>query len=157
VLQLVEAAIRRQDDLRAAESRHVREIAELRAEYAAELRRAETERINAIRAVDVNAVNRAAEVSALQAQTLAAQVAQSAETLRTQVAAAASAATVALAAALEPIQKDIQDLRKTQYEQAGQKAQVGESVTDRGRNVQLVGLIVAIAVAALAFYAATGR
>ena len=64
VLDLVAAAIKRQDDLREAESRHVREIAGLRAEYTAELRKAETARIDAIRAVDVGAVNRAAEVSA---------------------------------------------------------------------------------------------
>lgn len=127
VLDLVNAAIKRQDDLRANESRHVREIAGLRAEYQAELRQLETARIDAIRAVDVQAVQRAAEVSATQAQTLATQVATSAETLRAQVAAAATASTTALAAALEPIQKDIADLRKTQYEQAGQRAQVGES------------------------------
>jgi hypothetical protein len=51
---------------------------------------------------------------AIQATTLVAQVAASAETLRTQVAAAATAATTALAAALEPIQKDIADLRRVQ-------------------------------------------
>jgi hypothetical protein len=69
-------------------------------------------------------VNRAAEVSAQQALTLSTQTQTLAETLRTQVAAAATAATVALAAALEPIQKDIADLRRAQYEQAGSKAQV---------------------------------
>jgi len=49
-----------------------------------------------------------------------------AETLRNQVAAAAQASTVALAAALEPIQKDIADLRRVQYEQQGQKSAVVE-------------------------------
>lgn len=153
VLNLVYAETKRQDDLREAESRHVREIAGLRAEYTAELRKAETARIDAIRAVDVGAVNRAAEVSAQQAMTLAAQVAQSAETLRTQVQAAATAATVALAAALEPIQRDIADLRKAQYEQAGSKAQVVETRDTRGLNVGalfggiavLISLVVAVA------------
>jgi hypothetical protein len=143
VLNLVDAAIRRQDDLREADNRRLTEIAELRAEYDEKLRRAETARIDAIRAVDVGAVNRAAEVSAQQAMTLAAQVATSAETLRAQVAAAATAAVTGLAAALEPIQKDIADLRKTQYEQAGQKAQVGET-RQRGAGVGLwIGLAVA--------------
>jgi hypothetical protein len=127
VLDLVEAAIKRQDDLRDLESRHIREVSRLRAEYEDMLREAETKRIDAIRAVDVGAVNRAAEVAALQATTLAGQVAQSAETLRTQVAAAATAATVALAAALEPIQKDIADLRRAQYEAQGVKSNVGET------------------------------
>jgi hypothetical protein len=105
-----------------AGSEHIKEVFKLRAESDEKLRLAEANRIDAIRAVDVGAVNRAAEVSAAQALTLATQVATSAETLRTQVAAAAQASTVALAAALEPIQKDIADLRRVQYEQQGQKS-----------------------------------
>jgi hypothetical protein len=148
VLDLVEAAIQRQDDLRALEAEGLRREVELRADYDEKLRRAETARIDAIRAVDVGAVNRAAEVSAAQALTLATQVATSAETLRTQVAAAAQASTVALAAALEPIQKDIAELRKTQYEQAGQKAQVIES---QGGTRSNLGLLIAATSVASAF------
>jgi hypothetical protein len=147
VLDLVGAAIQRQDDLREADNRRLTEIATLRAEYDEKLRRAETARIDAIRAVDVGAVNRAAEVSAQQATTLAVQVAQSAETLRTQVAAAATAATVALAAALEPIQKDIADLRRAQYEQAGQKLQVVEAKDDRRGGSGLVISAISVGVA----------
>lgn len=147
VLDLVAAAIQRQDDLRAAADRHVREISELRADYDEKLRKAETARIDAIRAVDVGAVNRAAEVSAQQAMTLAAQVATSAETLRTQVAAAATAATVALAAALEPIQKDIADLRRAQYEAQGIKSHGGDTRLNIGAIVG--GLAVAISLVAL--------
>ena len=139
VLQLVDAAIRRQDDLRAAESRHIREVAALHVSYGeklrsveTELRRAETDRINAIRAVDREAVNRAADVAATQAGTLAAQVATSAETLRTQVAATATAAATALAAALEPILKSIADLQRAQWEQQGGRAQVVEQRDIRG-------------------------
>lgn len=150
VLDLVSSAIQRQDDLRQAESRHVREIASLRAEYAGELRAAETQRINAIRQVDVEAVQRAAEVQATQQGILAQQVAQSAETLRTQVAAAAQAAQVALAAALEPIIKDIADLRRAQYEAQGQKTQVVETQS-RGANIGLyLGLGVSLFIAFVA-------
>ena len=141
VLDLVVSAIQWQDDLREAESRHMREVLQLRAEFAADLRHAETARIDAIRAVDVNAVQQAAVVSATQATTLAAQVATSAETLRTQVAAAATAATVALAAALEPIQKDIADLRRAQYEAQGQKTQVVET---RGISAQSSNLVIGV-------------
>ncbi len=148
VLNLVESAIRRQDDLRAAADRHLREILDLRATFNEQLREAESARIDAIRAVDVGAVNRAAEVSAQQATTLAAQVATSAETLRTQVAAAATAATVALAAALEPIQKDIADLRRAQYEAQGVKSNVGESRQSLGLWIALASvLLVAIGLA----------
>jgi len=136
VLDLVDAAIKRQDDLRSAESRHVREVATLRAEYAGELREAETARIDAIRRVDVEAVQRAAEVQATQASALAAQVAAAAEAMRTQVSATAAASVTGLTAALEPIQKDIQDLRKAQYEAQGQKTQVVET-HQKGANLGL--------------------
>jgi membrane-associated HD superfamily phosphohydrolase len=149
VISLVREAMHRQDDMRTLITKHTAETIRLVSAHAAEmaqqradsdqkLREAETARINAIRAVDVGAVSAAAQVSATQATTLAAQVAASAETLRTQVAAAATAAqaataaaataaTTALAAALEPIQKDIADLRRVQYEGAGAKTQVVES------------------------------
>lgn len=146
VLDLVRAAIERQDDLREAADRHATYVNELRAAYDEKLRKAETARIDAIRAVDVGAVNRAAEVSAQQAMTLAAQVASSAETLRTQVAAAAAAATTALAAALDPIQKDIADLRKAQYEAQGVKANVGDTQQAKGLSQQAIGLWIALAV-----------
>jgi hypothetical protein len=137
VLDLVAAAIQRQDDLRDAESRHLREMAGLREEYAAELRRTEAARLDAIRAVDVGAVQRAAEVQAQVANALASQVATSADAFR-----------VALSAQLEPLQRDIADLRKTQYEQAGQKAQVVEGKSDQRSGT---ATIIAAASAALAF------
>jgi hypothetical protein len=160
VLDLVDSETRRQDNLREAESRHVREIIHLRgqettkemeatqyverlrAEHARELRRAEAARIDAIRAVDVGAVQQAAQVQATQATTLAAQVATSAETLRTQVAAAASAATIALAAALEPVQKDIADLRRVQYEAVGTKAQVVDTRESKASSGLVIGLVI---------------
>ena len=129
---------------------HIKDISDIRADYERQLRLKESERIDAIRAVDVQAVQRAAEVSAIQAQTLATQVQASAETLRTQVATTAIAQTTALAAALEPIQKDISELRKTQYEQQGVKAQQLENrttdVQDRGSSQWGIGLAVTIVV-----------
>jgi hypothetical protein len=122
VVSLVAEATKRQDDLRQAETYRLDREATLREDYGEKLRKAEASRIDAIRAVDVGAVNRAAEVSAQQADTLAKQVALSAEALRSQVEQARQQTATALAAALEPIQKDIQELRRTQYEQQGAKA-----------------------------------
>lgn len=155
VMDLVSAAIRRQDDLRSVESRHSKEIMELHAMYTEKLRLAETNRIDAIRAVDVGAVNRAAEVSTQQATTLAAQVVISAETLRTQVTAAATASTITLAAALEPIQKDIQDLRKAQYEAQGNKAQATDTRLNTGTIIALV--LSAISILTVIFIAFLSR
>ena len=91
-------------------------------------------------------MNRAAEVATAQALTLAAQVSTSAETLRTQVAAAATASTVALAAALEPIQKDISDLRRNMYEQQGSRSQAVETSartsTSIGTWIALAGVVI---------------
>lgn len=143
VLDLVTAAIQRQDDLREAESAHVREMMTLRAHFYQELREAESARIDAIRAVDVGAVNRAAEVAATQAGALAAQLIATAEASRVQVAAAASASVTSLAAALEPIQKDIRDLRDAQSRGQGGK----EQTTDTRLNIGAVlgGLSVLLA------------
>lgn len=150
VLDLVRAAIERQDDLRTAESRHIRELATVRAEYdhqlrnndqflatlrsgfEEKLREKETARIDAIRAVDVGAVSRAAEVSAAQASTLATQQQASADALRNQVEQARIATADALAQALAPITKSIEDLRAAQYQQQGEKSsKVETSTSDR--------------------------
>jgi hypothetical protein len=124
VLNLVQAAMQRQDDLRDLESRNVRELLDLRAVYDERLDRAESARIDAIRAVDVGAVQRAAEVQAAQQQALAAQVATTADAFR-----------ASLAAALSPIQASIEDLRRAQYETQGQKQQVVETRSDTRLNL----------------------
>ncbi len=150
VLDLVAAAIARQDDLRRAESAHMRELAQVRSEYNARIRESDLEtaalraryeeqlrtqesaRIDAIRAVDVGAVSRAAEVSAAQAQTLATQQQASADALRNQVEQARIATADALAQALAPITKSIEDLRAAQYQQQGEKSsKVETSSSDR--------------------------
>ncbi len=152
VIQLVQSAVSRLDDLRRADMVTVEKmfaaIEKMNGQrdlHAIELREAESARINAVRAIDVGAVQQASAVAATQASTLAAQVATSAETLRTQVAAAASAATIALSAALEPVQKDIADLRRAQYEAQGSRTQIVETHA-RGASTGLwIGLAVAAA------------
>jgi hypothetical protein len=132
VISLVDAAMKRQDDLREMQVRYVAQIgqmrenhatyvAEMRSRYERQLREAESGRIDAIRAVDVGAVNRAAEVQATQANTLAAQVVTTADAFR-----------ASLASALAPIQASIEDLRRAQYEAQGQKTQVVEARDVRG-------------------------
>jgi len=97
------------------------------------MRQSEAARIDAIRAVDVGAVQRAAEVSQQQAGTLAAQVALSAEAVR-----------VALAAAMEPIQKDIADLRRAQYEAQGVKSNVGDTRQNTASWIAIAVLVVLV-------------
>jgi len=140
VLDRIDIEMRRQDDLREMADRHTQYIIELRALHYEELRDLEAKRIDAIRAVDVGAVNRAAEVAATQANVLAAQLQATAEASR-----------VNLIQALEPIQKDIQDLRKAQYEIAGAKTQTGETRLNLVALVGVAGFIVGIVIALIPY------
>lgn len=142
VSELFEAGMKRQDDLREKDAEYLRREMLLRAEYDERLRRAETARIDAIRAVDVGAVNRAAEVQQEAAVTLANQLAATAEASRNQVAATAAAQVTSLAAALEPLQKDIRDLRDAQSRSVGGKDQTVET---RASTTGNLGLIIAAA------------
>lgn len=144
VLNVMDDAITRQDDLREAERRfnvaeifhlreslkHVHETANLRAENTREVRAAEAGRIDANRATDIAAVAAANAVSVQQANTLAAQVSTSADAQRSS-----------LANALEPIQKDISEIRKTQYEAAGGKLQQTEAKISIGQIVAIISLV----------------
>lgn len=96
VLDLVQAAVNRLDDLRAAETKrvdekikleksHVRELMKLRETHAENLREAEAKRIDAIRLVDVNALTSANERAASQASIVATQVSNTAATVAAQI------------------------------------------------------------------------
>ena len=139
VKNLFSNTVQRLDDLRDEATSHTRDIMALRSEYEEKLRIAESNRIDAIRAVDVGA-----------AAILANQVSASAEALRAQVEATRVTTAQSLAAALEPIQKDIADLRRVQYEQQGQKSAVIEkqSSTVDSRTI-IVGILGVLATAAL--------
>lgn len=150
---LVDEAVRRQDDLRKSDHDHMRETVRMQAafeetmritvqKYQEKLDNAESKRIDAIRQVDVSAVAAAAAVQETRANTLAGQVALSADAMRATVAATAQAAQEGLTRALDPIQKDIADLRRAQYEAQGQKSQVIET---RGAAEDLKPLVDAIA------------
>ena len=119
VLQLVEAAVQRLDDLHKAEAKRIDEILVTHFGYIEKLNLAEAKRIDAIRAVDVGAVAIASERAAQQAAVLANQVSASAETLRALV--ASTAATVAQQ--LQQVSGQLIDrislLEKSQYETKG--------------------------------------
>lgn len=155
---LLTAAVKRLDDLRMAEHNHLRELMEIRASHAREMREAEAARIDAIRLVDVGAVTRQAEVTAQVASTLAAQVASTAEAMRSAQIAAAASTRAELNAAVEPLRKEVDELRKAQWAAQGNRAQVVEARESRGETrlnygtmfgagaliISLIGLIVLI-------------
>jgi len=126
VIAIIEAAVKRQDDLRLKDAAHFREIIALREAYDEKLRLAETNRIDAIRAVDQGNVTRASEVAAAQATALAAQLQASAEALRVQVEQTRIQTADTLATALQPLQNDVAVLREVQFRQQGEKSGVVE-------------------------------
>ena len=157
VISLVQAETRRQDDLRIAhqnlqaqEILRLDDLAKLREQHAAELRIAESARIDAIRAVDQGNVTRASEVAAAQATALASQLQVSAEALRAQVEATRITTADTLAAALSPIQNDVSVLREVQFRQQGEKGAVTDQHDLRNdtRNfvVALMGVLILAAV-----------
>jgi hypothetical protein len=153
VLDLVAAETKRQDDLRLMESTWRDKLDVARSYHAKEIRKAETDRIDAIRAVDVGNVQRAAEVAATQASILENRVSESAETLRKQVADTAIQMDAKLAGVIDPIQKRLDDLTRAQYETVGQKTQVAEGradTTERRGGVSNTTTIIASVVGAIA-------
>ena len=146
VQDMMNSAVNRLDDLRTITADGLRREMELRAMYDEKLRDAETARINAIRLVDTQNVQRTAEVQAAQALALANQVTTSAEALRAQVAAASTSQDGKLAEALDPIRKDIADLRKVQYETAGGKTQVVEARANTGDTRSSMSMVIAAVV-----------
>lgn len=122
VLQLVNAAVKRLDDLGASERDKNREIIGLNKEilnlhvlYGEKLSFAESKRIDAIRAVDVGAVAIASERSSQQATVLANQVASSADTLRTLVASTATTVANQFSTVTNQLMEKIAALEKSQY------------------------------------------
>jgi site-specific recombinase len=119
VLLLVEAAVKRLDDLHKAEMRRVDDMVNVHFDYREKLAVAESKRIDAIRAVDVGAVAIAAERTSQQAVVLANQVSTSAETLRTLVTSTAATVAQQLQQVSGQLSERLSLLEKTQYESKG--------------------------------------
>lgn len=170
VLDLVDASVRRLNDLLelqvkgfqelretdsadiramvAMQAAHLKEVADLRATHQLEMEHKESQRIDANREVDMaaNLSDRAA--ADVRANTLAATVANSAEAMRAQVAVAASAASDNLDRRLDPIQKSIEEIRRFQYEAQGGRAQTVETKNESQSKSSNMGLWVGVGLAA---------
>src|ERR1035437_291442 len=131
VKELVRQGLKSERDLR-LQANHYQELMDhLRMEHIKELRLAESQRIDAIRTVDVGNVTRAGEVAAAAAAALATQLEQSAVALRNQVEQTRITTADALLSALQPIQTDVAELRKVQFQQQGEKTQNVENTTSK--------------------------
>jgi hypothetical protein len=131
VLDLVEAANKRQDDLRQAaqamaelRATHQHELGEMRAKHQRDLAMAEAQRLDSIRQVDREDVNKTAAQALAAIQTLATVTSTTAETLRTQVATTATAAANQLATITGEINKRLSALELSSSEGKGKQAYV---------------------------------
>lgn len=136
VMALVQAASRRQDDLRLASKElndakllHLKEISDLRAIHANELRQAESDRLDSIRQVDREDVNKTALAAQAAIATLAATAATTAETLRTQVATTAQAQQTSFQTAMGEVVKRISALELSSSEGKGKQAVTDPALT----------------------------
>jgi len=119
VILLVEAAVKRLDDLRAAEMVRVDERLKIHTDYTHQLAEAEAKRIDAIRSVDVNAVSVASERATQQAAVLANQVAASADALRALVATTATTMAEQSRQLSSQLTDRLTQLERAQYEGKG--------------------------------------
>jgi len=133
VLDLSEAANKRQDDLRdannqsnskwisselarvSAELKHMEALAAVRDAHARELRESEVKRVDAIRQVDVSAAGTASDRALQAIQVLAATTTANAETLRQMVANTAQTIAAQTAATVGGIIERIANLEKSSY------------------------------------------
>lgn len=129
VAKLNEASSKRQDDLRdsakelwEAKFAHIKEISDLRAVHAAQLAKAEADRLDSIRQVDREDVNKTAAQALVAIQTLAQTTNATAETLRTQVATTAAAALSQLTLATAETNKRLSALELSSSEGKGGRA-----------------------------------
>lgn len=141
---LVKAGFERQDELRKVENASLRRDIKQQKIHDRELRKSESSRLDAIRNVDVAAVAAQVVAASEAASTLAATVASSAEALRGQVVAQATAQTISQRGDIAPLQKDIADLRKAQYESAGERTQVVETRAKGASTGLWLGLAIGI-------------
>lgn len=130
VMDLVNAANRRQDDLRNAEASHIREIMALRAEQDKESRKYESGRLDSIRQVDREEVNKRAADANVAIATLAEQTRGLSTTLAKQVTEAATATEVRFSAFQNDTNKRLSSLETAASERIG-KQQVSDPQLDR--------------------------
>jgi hypothetical protein len=141
VLQLVEAAMQRQDDLRSAEFRRIDDLFMQERRHRAEMREltntqlearlvAEKERVNALLSASAAATALDRTRAELTASALAERVETSARTLSAQVDATAKAAESAVAAAAIALNARIAPLEQFRFEQGGAKLQQVEGKAD---------------------------
>lgn len=155
VLDLVNAAVRRQDDLRTAEARHLRKeirraanyqhrLSALESKYRDRLFKAEQKRVDAIRATDTANAAADREKAAAQAAVLATQVSASAETLRLLVQQTAQTIATQFSQTTDRFTERLTAIEKTQNQSQGRGGGMSQIVAWIFGAVGLVALLFTI-------------
>lgn len=126
VMQLVGAAVKRQDDLHLSEFKrvdealqHLKDMALLRAEHSSKMNEKESDRLDAIRQVDVLAGNTQAVAAATAIQALAATTTTNAENIRSTVVSTAATMANQLTNTVAGINERLAALERSSYEGIG--------------------------------------
>jgi hypothetical protein len=144
VIALSEAASQRQDDLREANNiridaelkrvdadiKHLKEMAELRAQHYKELAELESSRLNAIRQVDVSANENSSKSIVAEIRTLAATTASNAENVRTSVANTATVMAKQLSDTVAGMNQRLENLEKRSYTGEGKHLLADPQISD---------------------------
>lgn len=145
VLQLVEAAVKRLDDLRElsaqllkAQLDHIDEVVKIRAEHAKEVRMLESDRLDKIRQVDVLAGTTAADRAQVAITTLAGVTTANAETLRAMVADTATTIAAQTAQANAALTERIASLEKSSYVGAGRSAVADPALAELAAEMKML-------------------
>jgi rubrerythrin len=161
VLQLVAAAMLRQDDLREAEARHRDAMSDLRDKLSREIRDAErngqrdlalaeSRRIDAL----IEALDQRVTLESSKAELTAVALAERVDASAKALAASVDASAKALAATVETTAKTLSErivpLEQFRYEQAGSHVQRSEG---RSQNQWIIGLVMGVPSALLALVA----
>lgn len=133
VLDLVNAAVLRLDNLRILDNKWRDFVDKIRTEHVKEIREAEAARIDSIRAVDQANIQQDKIVAEARATTLS-----------NTVQATATAFDSKLSTELSPIKKDMTDVQQFRYEAFGGKAQIKDTQSSSRNSGMWVGVVLGI-------------
>lgn len=168
VLQLVEAAMQRQDDLRGEsnrrqsdldkqERRHRLELRDLESKYRDAQQAAESRRLDALLAAQNSAAALTATRAEATATALAERVDNSAKTLATSVEATAKAFQTAVDATAKAFSERISPLEQLRFEQGGRREQQTETRATTQWTIERVMAVIVILLGGLYFVLSNAR
>ncbi len=157
VLSLVDAAVRRQDDLADAERRRVNDVAvatdrlvEVRLDYERQLGAAESKRVDALALAESRRIDALRAIDAGSIQLAAAEARNVADVLRGLVSSAAAGANTQREQDLLRVNERFARLEQIQYEQRGQTTEKQESKQTTLATASIIAILISAVIGSIA-------